>query len=76
MFQLEINQNSKFCIIVLESIITDNLRCYHSSNDTYLLFLSYDYMTDQGILDCYIEKIGYPGIHGSCYSRDEAWTAS
>ena len=44
--------------------ITDNLRCHDYSISTYLLFLSDDYMTDQGILDCYIEKIGYPGIHG------------
>ena len=76
MFQLEINQNGKLCIIVLESIIRDNWRCYHCSTNTYLLFLSNDYMTDQGILDCYIEKIGYPGIHGLCYFSDEAWTAS
>ena len=33
-------------------------------------------MTDQGILGCYIEKIGYPGIHGLCYFSDEAWTVS
>ena len=53
-----------------------NLRCYHCRINTYPLFLSNDYMTDQGILDCYIEKIGYPGIHGLYYFSDEAWTAS
>ena len=63
-------------MIVLESIITDNLRCHDYSISTYLLFLSDDYMTDQGILDCYIEKIGHPEIHGLCYFSDEAWTAS
>ena len=76
MFQLEINQNSKLCVIVLESTIRDNLRCFHCSINTHLLFLSNDYMTDQGVLDYYTEKIGYPGIHGSCYSSDEAWIAS
>ena len=60
------------CAIVLES----NLRCHNCSINTNLLFLSNDYMTGQGILNCYIEKIGYPGIHGLCYFSDEPWTAS